>query len=51
MTHDELRKAVYDALEAFMENADVPQSQAKSELRDMRDEIESMMGSLDGDDE
>lgn len=51
MSHAKLLQAVKDALEAFLADAEVPQVQTKSELFELKDEIDKMIDSLVGDDE
>lgn len=51
MTHRELKDAVMAALEAFLSDCEVPQSQTKEELREFIIEIEGMIESLTEDDD
>ena len=47
---DELKKAVMDALDELFSLSSVPQSETKSALEEIRDEIDIKISTLDTDD-
>jgi len=49
--HDKLKQNVYDAIEAFVADSDVPQKQTIQELKEMQEEIEDILDSMDEDED